>query len=99
MKPTLAEAAQTVLQLVNETWGYPTPTDELVILHQYTAESPRAWAFSYNTRSCVETGDFGKGLMGNGPVIVIKATGHAELMSSGYDPASALEEIEKRLQE
>ena len=96
MRPTLAEAAEIVLQLANRTWGYPTPTEELVILHQYTAESPLAWAFVYNTRSCVETGDYMKGLMGNGPVIVFKATGHAELMPSIHSTASALEEIEER---
>ncbi len=90
---TRAEAAQTALDLANRAWGYPTATDELVILDAWVIESPVAWAFAYNTRSFAETGDIRGALMGNGPVVVLKLMGRAELMPSGYSTAAALQEL------
>lgn len=93
---TQAEAAQIALDVANREWGYPTATEELIILSEWTRESPIAWAFVYNTRSFAETDDIMKGLMGNGPVVVIKATGAARLMPSGLSATAALQEIEGR---
>jgi Immunity protein 35 len=84
------EAAWIALALANREWGFPRGGEELVILHQWTEESEAAWAFVYNTRSFVESGDMMQSLVGNGPVVVCKATGEATLMPSAYSSQEAL---------
>lgn len=86
----LDEAARLALALANREWGFPRDGEELVILHRHAEESEAAWAFTYNTRSFAETGDVMRSLMGNGAVVVSKATGQATLMPSGYNCREAL---------
>lgn len=89
------EAAHRALELANKTWGYPTADEVLVILHDHAVESAFAWAFTYNTRSFVETGDIMRALgPGNGPIIVVKATGAAYQMPSAYSAREALRVFE-----
>jgi hypothetical protein len=84
------KARELALAAVNREWGYPIADDELMILDKWVAESDLAWAFSYNTRSSIESGDHLKGLMGNGPILVVKATGATRFMSSSYNREGAL---------
>lgn len=93
VKPTRAEAARIALDEAKRAWGHLPQTEELVILDEWTFESPIAWAFVYNTRSYVESGDIMKGLVGNGPVIVFKANGEVQVMGSGFSAETALKEI------
>ena len=76
------EAARRVLEMANESFGYPTADEELVICHQ--SENDAAWVFVYNTRSWTESGDPMKSLMGNGPVVVSKADGSVVQVASAY---------------
>src|SRR4051794_37014714 len=46
------------------------PKNERAILHEYTLAKPYAWAFTFNTRTFVETGDILFALGGNRPVVV-----------------------------
>ena len=88
---TRAEAERRALKAANQVWGFPTATEELVILGDWIEESTSAWAFTYNTRSFAETGDIMRALApGNGPVIVVKATGAVHLMPSAYSAREAL---------
>lgn len=84
------EAARIALAEANRAWGYPHDGEELVILQQYAEESEVAWAFTYNTRSFAETGDVMRALMGNGAVVISKATGLPTLMGSSYNCREAL---------
>lgn len=86
----LADAKRLALEAVNRAWGYPTATDELVILGPW-AESASAWVFTYNTRAFLEVGDIMQAIgIGNGPLIVVKATGAVHQMTSGYSAEEAL---------
>ena len=58
----------------------PLHAQELVIISAY--DHPRAWVFSYNTRSFAQNGDFTDSLVGNGPIIVPKAQEPVYLASS-----------------
>lgn len=56
------------------------------------------WAFTYNTHSFVETGDIMRALgVGNGPIILVKATGTVHAMSSAYTAHEALLAFESGL--
>ncbi|MBA4189499.1 MAG: hypothetical protein C0467_16040 [Planctomycetaceae bacterium] len=91
MAITRSEAARLALQLANRTWGYPSAGEELVILEDWVVESDSAWAFTYNTRSFVETGDVMRALgVGNGPIIVVKSSGAVHQMPSAYSAREAL---------
>jgi len=89
------EAARLALDAANRIWGYPKDGEELVILLESTEESELAWAFTYNTRASVESGDIMLALPpGNRPIVVVKATGHVEPMSSLYSGKQALQMFE-----
>jgi hypothetical protein len=85
------EAARLALDAANRLWGYPTAGEELVILDEWAAESDAAWAFTYNTRTFARTGDIMRALgVGNGPIVVAKATGEVCPMPSAYSCREAL---------
>src|SRR5690348_5904473 len=86
------EAARIALSHANRAWGYPRNGESLAILHEYTEQSEAAWAFCYNTRAYVASGDFMQSLIGNGVVIVSKSSGKATFMASGLSSQEALEE-------
>src|SRR4051794_27003691 len=84
-------ATRLALDTANRIWGYPTADEELVILHEWAEESELAWAFTRNARTYAQTGDIMRALgVGNGPIIVAKATGEACPMSSAYGCREAL---------
>ena len=95
---TREEAARLALESANQLWGFPTDDEELVVLDDHAVESASAWAFTYNTRSFAETGDIMRALgVGNGPIVVVKATGTVHPMSSAYSPREALRAFESGL--
>lgn len=68
----------------------PHHDDEVVIVDRHTQESDTTWAFVYNSRAYVETGDFLDMIVGNAPVLVDKATGHTR---SGRSDLSVAEQL------
>jgi hypothetical protein len=85
------EAASLALAEANRTFGYPREGEELVILHEFVAESEAGWAFPYNTRTTALTGDLSQGLgYGFGPIVVARATGEVCPMPGLYTPEEAL---------
>jgi hypothetical protein len=50
---------------------------DIVIVDEFTVESPETWAFVYNTRAWVETRDEMEILLGNAPIFVDRTTGEA----------------------
>jgi immunity protein 35 of polymorphic toxin system len=91
MSVSREEAARLALDAANRLWGYPTADEELVILDEWAEESEAAWAFTYNTRTFARTGDWMRAIgVGNGPIIVAKATGEVCPMPSAYGCQEAL---------
>jgi hypothetical protein len=88
---TRDEAARLALDAANRLWGFPTANEVLVILDEFVEESEAAWAFTYNTRMFAQTGDVMLALgVGNGPIVVAKATGEVYPMPSSYNCLEAL---------
>ena len=48
---------------------------DLIIMEKAIVERDFAWVFPFNTREYIETGDFKKMTIGNGPVVVNRQTG------------------------
>lgn len=65
--------------------------DEIVIVDRHTQESDGTWAFVYNTRAYVESGDMLDMLVGNAPVLVDKATGETRLGRTDLTVAEQLQ--------
>jgi hypothetical protein len=70
-------AARRTAERLLDTDVRPHVGEEVVIIDKATRESPTHWAFLYNTKAYLETGDFRKGLAGNSPIFVRKADGDA----------------------
>lgn len=71
--------------------------DGVVIIDSKTIEKPYGWAFFYNSRKYVETGDMIHSLVGGGPVIVVASTGEVFELGSVRPAAREIEDLEKRL--
>ena len=49
--------------------------EEIVIIEEATVERSGLWVFFYNTRSYLQTGEIGRSLVGNDPIIVDRRDG------------------------
>jgi hypothetical protein len=58
---------------------------EIVIVDEFTVESPDAWVFVYNTQEWVETREDEVALLGNAPIFVERATGKASFGRTDVD--------------
>lgn len=55
----------------------------LLLAEDEVVESNMAYAFFYNSKNYIETGDFSSCLAGNGPIIVLRLNG--EVMEGGTE--------------
>jgi hypothetical protein len=69
-------AAAELAKLANEI-GVPVS-----LCPDQTVEKRQGWAFFYNSKDFIETGNFSSALMGNGPIVVKKADGAVECYGS-----------------
>jgi hypothetical protein len=74
----------------------PHVKDEIIIRDEYTIEKEYGWIFRYNTKTYIETGDYGKSLIGGGPLIVEKSDGSLEMLGSAYSPEDQIRWYEER---
>jgi hypothetical protein len=95
MSITRDEAAALALTTANRIWDFPRADEELVILNEWVEESDLAWAFTYNTKTFAHTNDITRALgVGNGAIIVVKATGEVRPMPASYSCKEALKVFE-----
>lgn len=84
------------LELVsNKLRQLSTPDEPFVIVDEHTIEKPFGWVFFYNSKKFLETGESRHRLAGNGPVIVNKLTGTADLFGSSKPPLEIIENYER----
>jgi len=70
---------------------------DIVIDDAHTMEKPYGWIFYYTTRRYLESGDPMYMLFGNGPVVVIAATGEIVELGSARPPEEFIKELEDEL--
>ena len=63
---------------------------EIVINEPCVVENEYAWAFPYNSREFLETGNFAHALMSNPPVLVCKRTGSLQFYSAALSSSEML---------
>ncbi len=73
MKEYLLEAERRMNAFGSALPGYKDPQDRLVIVKEY--EYDFGWAFCYNTKRYVDTGDTLHAVAGNAPLIVDREEG------------------------
>jgi hypothetical protein len=71
------EVARTIAEHLLDDEVRSADGPEIVVVDEFTVESPNAWGFVYNTRAWAETRDFEECLLGNAPILIDKATGEA----------------------
>jgi hypothetical protein len=71
--------------------------DGVVILESKTIEKPYGWAFFYNSRKFIETGELLYCLVGGGPVVVLADTGAIHELGSARPPLEEIAKLEQRL--
>ena len=69
----------------------------VVILEPMTIVKPYGWAFFYNARRFVETGDILQSLVGAGPIVVLAAGGEIHELGSARPALDEIRDLEKRL--
>lgn len=72
-------ARQKLIELL-DTWGRAVP-DGLAIVDSRTITKPYGWVFFYDSKTHIATGNPLHTIAGNGPVVVLAATG--EVVSLG----------------
>lgn len=89
-----AEAAELVLREIDKLGGGRVPVS---LVESYTIEKPYGWAFFYNSKAFLETGNYGERLIGNGPVLVNKYTGEIAHCGTHAEPSKLIREREEKL--
>ncbi|MCL2779739.1 MAG: YrhB family protein [Polyangiaceae bacterium] len=90
---TRKEAKAAALERAQRRWaGVP----DIVIYDSVTIEKPYGWIFYYHSRSYLEKIDAHMyNLFGNGPVVVIAATGEVIELGTARPPDELIKELEK----
>ena len=73
------------------------PDDPWVVDDGETIEKPFGWVFFYDTKRCLDTGEFRFGLVGNGPVMVNKYDGTVTFYGTGQPLEYYIEDYERKL--
>jgi hypothetical protein len=71
--------------------------DGVTILDSHTIEKPYGWAFFYNSKKFLDSGDILDSLVGGGPVVVLAQTGMVHELGSARPPLQEIADLEGRL--
>jgi hypothetical protein len=72
---------------------------ERVINEDKIAENPYGWVFFYSPRRYLQTHSPGDLIPGDGPLVVERADGRTEFLTTSVPPAVAVAEFERRWRE
>lgn len=68
------------------------PPVQLMVMDQYTIEFKYGWAFIYQSKEYIESGDISTALGGNGAVIINKFDGKIHQTGSAHPPEKYITE-------
>lgn len=92
-RPTARQVAERLL----DTEVRPYLDAELVIVDESTMESTEYWAFCYDSKEYLETGNISRALAGNSPIFVRKSNGDAFFGRTDIPLEDQLEAPRRRL--
>lgn len=78
-----------------EVIGRDGEAEEFDIVDKHTIKKSYGWAFTVNTKTFIETGDFMYCLGGDGPIVVLHS-GEIHCLGSAYPVAETLKAFEER---
>ena len=79
--------------LARKVLGLEHGESSVVLLDEKTREEPFGWLFYYQSRAFIETGDIGSALAGNGPILVLRASGEVRRLGTAHPEEFYLAEI------
>lgn len=88
-----AAALSRILPLLDQ-WGRDVKGG-LALLEEMTLDKPYGWVFFYNSRRYVETRNVMQSVAGNGPVVVLAATGEIVRLGSARRPEEEIALFER----
>ncbi|MCG5220188.1 YrhB domain-containing protein [Streptosporangium soli] len=94
---TRAEAERIVRDYVAREFPPEEGEEEFAVNDEATIERPYGWLFVYTTVSYLRTRDPEDGVLGAGPLLVLREDGRVIEFPSYHSRESALEEYEKGL--
>jgi hypothetical protein len=94
---TRAEAERIVRDYIAREFPPEDGEEELAVNDAATLERPYGWLFVYTTATYLRTRDPEDGLLGAGPLLVLRQDGQVIDFPSYHSRESALEEYEKGL--
>jgi hypothetical protein len=86
---TKEEARAVALRIASSKAGPP-----INIVDDKTIERPFGWVFFYQSQQYIDTQDRMYALLGNSPIFIDRATGHASSASGGIPPHLLIEAYE-----
>ena len=89
---TRAKALAVVLGIITEMNSGRGPDDQVVVCEERTVERDFVFAFFYNSKKYVETGDSMDALYGNGPIIVNMRTGAVKVCGTNRSPLEFIDD-------
>jgi len=75
------------------------PGEDVVVDESDVLEEDWCWVFFYNTRAFYQTGELRESLVGNGPLIIEKATGALRVAGTAHPVERYLADYRDRNQE
>ncbi len=93
---TRADALTVVSRIIADMNSRRDSDHQVVVCEEHTVERDLVFAFIYNSKKYVETGNRRFRLCGNGPIIVSRRTGVAEVCGTTRSPLEYIDDYERR---
>jgi len=93
---TRAEALAAVASTIAELNCHRQLDDQVVVCDEETIERDLIFAFAYNSKKYIETGDERYMLYGCGPIIVNRRTGAVKVCGTNRSPVEFIDDYERK---
>jgi hypothetical protein len=90
---------QRAVEIARRTISEFKPGTEMVLVEDETQEKEFGWVFFFTTKAYQETKDPRTLVPGNGPLVVFRADGSTEYLTTSVPPDVAVKEFERRWRE
>src|SRR5262245_43283803 len=81
------------MNLARKALGLDRGESSIVLLDDKTREEELGCLFYYESRKFIETGEIGSALAGNGPILVLRATGEVRRLGTAHPEEFYLAEV------
>jgi hypothetical protein len=84
-------------KILAQTWINLNNSTEVQIFDEETICKSYGWVFFHQSKSYIETQNFGEMLLGNSPILIDRFNGEIRILGTAYEAEYYLEEYEKTI--